>query len=150
MGYFVCCLNYPVNSVVQTHEIAQAYDNGLISLVGLCRCMETLLLKRQYRQAIKAKHHALLREYHHQQQQQQQQQGSAVPATFLTHAELSEVTVWDAFFDTTLEVGCTATATSTGQQLPLQGSVRKQPAVSAVNVCGSPFSKIPLFLPKPP
>jgi hypothetical protein len=84
-------------------------DNGFLpSLVfpslGLCRCVETLLLKRQYRQAMKAKHHALLEEY-----QRQQQQGSAVPATLLSHAELSEVTVWDAFFDATLEVRCSAT-----------------------------------------
>jgi hypothetical protein len=70
----------------------------------LSRCVEVLLLQRQHREAMKAKHTALLQEYHTQQQQQEQQQ-QQTPLTLLTAPELSEVKVWDAFFDATLQVG---------------------------------------------
>jgi hypothetical protein len=82
--------------------------------------VEVLLLQRQHREAMKAKHTALLQEYHAQQLQQQeqqqqqqlehhegqqQQQQRQHPLTLLTASELSEVKVWDAFFDATLQVG---------------------------------------------
>ena len=58
---------------------------------------------------MKAKHNALLQEYHaeqqQQQQQQQQEQQQQQQLTLLTASELSEVKVWDAFFDATLQVG---------------------------------------------
>jgi hypothetical protein len=61
-----------------------------------------MLLQRQHRQATKAKHVRLLEQ--HQQQQQQQQQQSSAPVTLLAMSELSDVQLFDAFFDMTLQV----------------------------------------------
>jgi hypothetical protein len=74
-----------------------------------------MLLQRQHRQATKAKHLRLLEQHQQQQQQQQdsssnaaagQQQAAAAPVTLLAMSELSDVQLWDAFFDATLQVGC--------------------------------------------
>lgn len=78
--------------------------------------METLLLQRQHRLALKDKHERLMQQQLQQQaaeegqQQGQQQQGQKQrqhqqALTLLTSEELSEVRVWDAFFDATLKVG---------------------------------------------
>jgi len=59
--------------------------------------MEVMLLQRQYRQALTAKHHQLL------QQQSGPSAGTPPPVTLLSHSELAGVKLWDAFFDITLQ-----------------------------------------------